>query len=167
MTWSNPCVRLGAALTLALALVLPAEAASVALVDASYTISTGSSVEINRLQLTGPGTLTLTLTDIPWPPTLSGIQFELTDASGHVLGTTSGFGTSSFAVAGAGTYYAISAGTFSLPPGATVGFGSFGLDLSFTALAPAVPLPAPALLLASGLALAALRRVRGRTAINM
>ena len=132
------------------------------LTDSSYTVGSFSGPQINSFQVSGPGTVDVQLTDIPWPQSLSGVSFELVDASGNVLQKLNGFQEASISILAPGTYYALSYGIAAALPNASVGFGSYGLDMTFTsALTPGspVPLPQSALLLASGLGLlAALRR---------
>jgi hypothetical protein len=136
------------ALAWAVAGVAPAQADSIDLLEASYTVSTQGAVAVNSLSLGSAGTLTLTLTDLNWPTSLQDASFLLTSASGTVLGRGNGFGTESFQVAGPGTIYAVSFGQAAPLHGLSFGYGSYGVSATFQP----VPLPASLALLPSGLA---------------
>ena len=106
-------------------------------------------------EVTAPGTLTVTLTDLGWPGSFSTLSFAaLTSTS--LLQELSGPGTLTFQLSGAGKYFAPVYGVTD----PAFGIGIYSLNLSY---AP-VPLPAAPLLLISGLALAAL--VRKKIVIN-
>jgi hypothetical protein len=147
----------------------PASAAAVSLLDASYTVGSLTGPQTTSFQVSGAGTMDITVTDIPWPQALAGISVELTNAQGKDLGRLDQFGSQSFSILGPGTYYLFAYASVNRLPGSSYGFGSYGLDVSFTASAPPpppVPLPQAALLLLSGLALLAAIR-REPTAIRM
>jgi len=161
-------IQLIALVLFVLTRALPAGANTVSMLDTSYTVGPSAGPQINSLLLTGPGTLTVDLANIPWPLPLADIRFELVTSAGAVLGSMTGFGEQSFAVSGAGTLFALSCGATTPLPGLTFGYGSYGLDIRFTpSPASAVPLPQTALLLASGLALAGTVRRRERFAIKV
>jgi len=96
--------------------------------------------------ITTPGTLTVTLSSIPWLDTLSDLTCFLTTASGSIGSSMDG-GTESISV-GPGVIYAhwfgVASGSFDI--------GVFGLNIVFQpSNVTAVPLPASLLLLLSGL----------------
>jgi hypothetical protein len=95
----------------------------------------------------GPGTLTVTLTNIAWPVALSSLDFVIGTSSG-LLGPEMGAGTASFNVTGAGNIFAQWFGTAQGPLNA----GVYGLKIEFTQTT-AVPLPTAFALLLSGFAL--------------
>jgi hypothetical protein len=99
------------------------------------------------------GTLTVTLTNVPWPESLANLNFVVGTSQG-LLGPEMGAGTASFEVE-AGNIYAQWFGTAQGPLDA----GSYSLNIQFTpsVVAP-VPLPNSILLLFSGLALLAWQR---------
>ena len=103
---------------------------------------------MQSFNVTGPGSLTITLSSIPWLDTVSDLTGFLTTASG-MIGSTIGAGSETVDV-GAGTYYAH---WFGDAQGA-YNLGVVGLKISFQpgVIAP-VPLPASFVLLLSGLGL--------------
>jgi hypothetical protein len=109
----------------------------------SSTVIQGQQSYMQSFDITTPGTLTVTLTNIPWLDTVSNLTGFVTTSSG-VLGTTLGAGSESFDV-GSGTIYAHwfgdATGTFNA--------GVVGVKIMFQPTA--VGLPASALLLLSGL----------------
>jgi len=112
--------------------------------------------------ITTPGTLTVTLSNIPWLDSISGLNcFVSTTTS--VLGTSTGPGSESINVS-PGTVYAHWFGDAN----GAYGLGVYGVNISFQASgAAAVPLPRSLLLLLSGLGLLfgwQARRTPARTA---
>jgi hypothetical protein len=95
----------------------------------------------------GPGTVSVTLTNIAWPQTLSNLNF-LASTPSTVLSSwsTSGSQTGSFGVSGSGTYFADVQATAQGP----MNLGVYSLELTFSPQAP-VPLPASSWLLLAGL----------------
>lgn len=169
-TVRNRLTLVGAAVVIGLCSATAANADSVALVDTAYTVGAGSAPQINALNLSGPGTLTVTLSDIAWPQPLAGVMFEVTSATGAVLATDSVLGTETFSISGAGTYYALSYGIAPAAKGALAGFGTYGLSLSFLADGSppsTVPLPPSLVLLASALGLLGASRGREGAAIKV
>jgi hypothetical protein len=151
------------ALALGLLLTIGTGAAAFAdvlpMVDTSYTANLSGAVSVNRLDVDGPGTLTVTLTDIPWPQSLANVDLLLTSGTGTVLGRSNGFGTETYTIAGAGTLYAFCFGQAAPFKGLDFGFGTYGLRIDFQENPAAVPLPPGGLLLAAGiLALALVAR---------
>jgi hypothetical protein len=127
--------------------VLPLNSASAdsVIYDSSGFIQ-GQQSFVQSFDITTAGTLTVSLSDIPWLDTIKNLNFFLTTAAGTV-GTSMGAGTESMSV-GPGMVYAHwfgdAAGTF--------GVGAFGLKLVFQpgGVTP-VPLPGALILLLSGL----------------
>lgn len=124
----------------------------------STLLVTQSNIDLQTLNLTGAGTVSVKLTDLKWPDLLGTLSFTLFDAT-HVIGSYSlnnsvaTMGTGSFNVDTAGTYYA---SLYATPAAGKTG-GLYNAQIYFQSTAP-VPLPAAAWLMISGLAcLAALR----------
>jgi hypothetical protein len=111
------------------------------------SVISGSQSSVQSFNVTGPGSLTITLSSIPWLDTVSDLTGFLTTASG-MIGTTIGAGSETVDV-GAGTYYAH---WFGDAQGA-YNLGVVGLKISFLPSAAPVPLPASFVLLLSGLGL--------------
>jgi len=130
------------------------------LVNTSHTVDASGGVSINRLELKGPGTLTVTLTSIPWPQSLAQVAMLLTTLTGTVEGHMDGFNTESFRVNGAETLYAFCFGRAERLPGFDFGYGTYGLWVHFKPQAPAVPIPPSFGLLGAGLLGLALWRRR-------
>ena len=103
--------------------------------------------------LSGPGTLTITLSDVAWPNTLASLDLVLSTSQGLVA-PEMGPGTESFQVSG-GDMFAQWFGTAQGPLDA----GAFGVKIEFTPTP--VPLPGSMLLLLSGLLLLAWLRCKG------
>lgn len=127
--------------------LVPAAAAraDVVLFDGASFIQNRQSV-VQSFSILTPGTITMTLTNIPWLDVVSDLTSSLTSATG-VLGTSMGAGTESFNV-GSGTFYAHwfgeAAGQYHI--------GVLGIKIAFTPdTVTTVPLPASLLLLLSGL----------------
>jgi hypothetical protein len=119
--------------------------ASTVLYD-SATFVQGEQTGVQAFDISTPGTITVTLTDIPWLDIVSDLTASITTASG-VIGTSTVAGSESFSV-GSGTIFAHWFGDAS---GAT-GLGVIGIEVVFQAAnATPVPLPASLLLLLSGL----------------
>jgi hypothetical protein len=105
----------------------------------------GNQSFVDTLNITTPGTLTITLSDVPWLDAISNLSLFLTSASG-TFGPAMNGGSESLKV-GAGTFYAHwfgeADGQFQL--------GVYSLKISFQPDVSPVPLPASAILLLSGL----------------
>ncbi len=109
----------------------------------------GSLASVTSLDVSGPGTVTVTLSDLGWPDKLASLTFAATTPTG-VLATLSGAGRISFTVSTAGIYDAVVGAVAS--PG-FLGLGWYSLCITF---APSVPLPGGGWLLLSALAACAL-----------
>ena len=70
----------------------------------SLSVISGQQSTVQSFNVATPGTLTVTLSDLPWLDTVTDLSGFLSTASGMV-GSTFGAGTETFDVA-AGTYYA-------------------------------------------------------------
>jgi hypothetical protein len=122
----------------------------------STTLVTQSQIDLQTLNLTGAGTVSIKLTDLKWPDLLGALSFTLFDAT-HVIGSyalePAIVGSNAFNVNTAGTYYA----SIYASPTAGKSGGLYNAQIYFQATAP-VPLPAAGWLLFTGLAgLAAIR----------
>jgi hypothetical protein len=140
---SIPLLLLAAAC--AAALPVAAARADTLLYDGLSVIS-GQQAAVQSFNISTPGTLTVTLSDLPWLDTVTGLSAFLSTASGMV-GTSFGAGTESFDVA-AGTYYAHWFGTAS----GSYNLGVVGMQISFQpSNVTAVPLPSSLALMLGGL----------------
>ena len=128
-------------------------ASTIQLVNNSYTVSSAGAVSVNRLDLTGAGSLTVTLTDLPWPAPLAQAAFLLSTPTANVLGRYEQFGSESFEISGPEVLYVLAFGQAADFPGLPFGYGSYGLTVNFTPAASSVPLPPASSLLVSALAL--------------
>jgi hypothetical protein len=95
--------------------------------------------------ITSPGTLTITLSNVPWADTIVDLNLFLTSTTGAV-GPSMGAGTETIQVA-PGTIYAH---WFGDANGST-GIGFFGLNITFRPEATTVPLPGSLALMLPGL----------------
>ena len=110
----------------------------------------------DTFNVSGPGVLTVTLSNFDWPQPLASLDLVMSSQHG-LLGPEMGAGTAMFTVASGGIVSAQWFGTAQGPLDA----GVFGLKVDFAPTV--VPLPASIALLLSGLALLAFtRREQGR-----
>ncbi len=139
----------------ALGAVAPAGAAEVIYAGAGFIRGQQSGME--SFNISGPGTLTVELANVPWPEQLASLNMVVSSASG-IQGTEMGPGTESFQLT-AGTYYAQWFGTAQGP----LNVGVYSLDIEFlpSGVNP-VPLPTSIALLVSGLALLGWQRRQRR-----
>jgi hypothetical protein len=138
---------LAASTLLLTAWILPPEAARAdSIIYDGISLFSGQQSFTESFNLAGPGTLTFSLSNIPWLDTVSNLSGFLTTTSGEI-GSTIGAGTESISV-GPGTYYAHwfgdAQGTYNL--------GVVGLKINFQPGTP-VPLPTTLVLMLSGLGL--------------
>ena len=123
---------------------MSAAQASVVLYDQAGLIQ-GQQSFVQSFDVTTAGTLTVSLSSIPWLDAISGLSCFLTTSSG-LLGSSMSSGTESLSV-GPGMIYAHwfgdAAGAF--------GVGAYGLKIQFQAAGTAVPLPTALVLMLSGL----------------
>lgn len=109
----------------------------------------GTDAFLLPFEVSGPGTVSVTLTDLGWPGSFSTLSFAALSST-TLLAQLTAPGTLTFQLTGAGKYFAAVYGVAD----PAFGVGLYSLNLSY---AP-VPLPAAPLLFVSGLALFALRR---------
>ena len=106
----------------------------------------GQQSFVHAFDITAPGTLTITLSNIPWLDTIADLHCFLSTASG-VLGPSMGAGTESLQV-GPGMIYAHWFGDANGP----YGLGVYGVKIMFQPSGvAAVPLPISLVFLLSGL----------------
>jgi len=138
---------------LAVSALLGLGAGQVGLADqilvAQTNMISGTVSTVDSFSAPGTGTMTIELSNIPWPTTLSSLSFfagtaSQVLASGSLSSSTGPQLTESFQVT-PGTYFAHVTGT---APSGPLDLGLYSMQVSF---APAVPLPAAAWLLAGGL----------------
>ena len=135
----------------------PAEADTVLYNGSGFLQGTQSFVQ--SFDITTPGTLTVTLSNVAWPEQLASLNLLLTSAAG-VIGPEMGAGTSTFAVRGGVDIFAQWFGTAQGP--LNTGVYSMLIEFQPTGGVP-VPLPTSIALLLSGMALLIWQR-RTRTA---
>ncbi len=134
---------------------IPAAVAGEVLFDASGFLE-GQQSFVDSFTVGGPGTLTVTLSNIAWPESLASLNLVMTSPQG-LLGPEMGAGTAVFQVDAPGKVFAQWFGTAQGP----LDTGVFGVKIEFTPGGTVVPLPASISLLLSGMALLAWqRRVR-------
>jgi hypothetical protein len=131
----------------ALAAVGSASAAEVMYDGAGFVRGQQSGVE--SFSVSGPGTLTVQLSNVAWPVSLASVNAVISTASG-LLGPEMGEGTESFQLTTGGEVFAQWFGTAQGP----LDVGVYGLKIEFQpGGALPVPLPTSIDLLACGLAL--------------
>jgi hypothetical protein len=118
--------------------------ASEVILDSSGFI-TGQQTLTDTFSVSGPGTLTVTLTDMSWPAPLASLDMIIGTTQG-LLGPEMGVGTDTYQISG-GEVFAQWFGTAQGPLDA----GVYGLKIEFTPVP--VPLPTSILLLLSAMGL--------------
>lgn len=126
-----------------LAGIRPAAAAEV-LYDGAGFIQ-GQQSFVQSFNITGPGTLTVTMSNIAWPESLASLNVVLGTSSG-LMGAEMGVGSETFNV-NSGVVFAQWFGTAQGP----LDIGVYSMKIVFQPNGTVVPLPASILLLASGL----------------
>jgi hypothetical protein len=116
----------------------------------------GQQAGMESFNVSGPGTLTVQLSNVAWPVPLGSLNAVISSASG-LLGPEMGAGIESFQVTGAGEIFAQWFGTAQGP--LDVGVYAMKIDFQPSGVMP-VPLPTSIGLLVSGLALLGWQRRR-------
>jgi hypothetical protein len=114
---------------------------------------TGQQSFVQSFNISGPGTLTVSLSNVDWPAQLASLDMVLSSTGGSLLGPEMGAGTDSFHV-DSGLIFAQWFGTAQGP----LNTGVYSLNIQFQPGATAVPLPASIALLLSGLGILAWQR---------
>ncbi|HEY2679125.1 MAG TPA: hypothetical protein VGI65_19310 [Steroidobacteraceae bacterium] len=136
----------------ACAVIRPARAADVLYNQSGFLRDQQAFVQ--SFDVSGPGVLTITLSNIAWPEQLASLNVVV-GTSGGLLGPEMGAGSESFDLAGGGRIFAQWFGAAQGP----LDMGVYGLYIAFTPSGSnPVPLPPSLMLLVSGLALLAWSR---------
>jgi hypothetical protein len=118
------------------------------LYDAS-TLVQGQQAFTESFNVTSPGTLTMSISNIPWLDTVSDLSFFLTTSSGGMVGSMMGGSGSESVNVGTGTIYAHWFGDAK----GDYDIGVLGVNIQFQPGVLPVPLPPTLVLMLSGLAL--------------
>jgi hypothetical protein len=113
----------------------------------------------DTFQVSGPGTLIVSLTNVAWPEQLASLDMVVGTTSG-LLGPEMGAGTQTFDIKSAGMVYADWFGTAQGP----LDTGVYSMNIQFMPAGATVPLPYSIALLASGLLLLLWQRRRSASA---
>ncbi len=146
-------VLIGIVSAVTLAAVGPAGAAEVVYDGAGFVRGQESGIE--SFSVSGPGTLTVQLSNVAWPVSLSSLNAVVSTTSG-LLGPEMGEGTQSFRLTAGGEIFAQWFGTAQGPLDA----GVYAMKIEFQPSGMPVPLPTSIALLVSGLALLGWQRRR-------
>ena len=122
-----------------------AKASQVLYSDSGFVMGQQSFVE--SFNISGPGTLTVTLSNVAWPAQLASLNLVMGTAGG-LLGPEMGAGSESFNVAG-GMVFAQWFGTAQ----GSLDIGVYSINVAFQPNGVTVPLPSSFALLLGGLAL--------------
>jgi hypothetical protein len=109
----------------------------------------------DAFQVSGPGTLTVSLANVAWPEQLASLNMVVSTANG-LLGPEMGPGTETFDIKTAGMVYTQWFGTAQGP----LDTGVYSMNIQFVPAGTAVPLPYSIALLATGLVLLLWQRRR-------
>jgi hypothetical protein len=115
----------------------------------------------DAFQVSGPGTLTVSLTNVAWPEQLASLNMVVSTTSG-LLGPEMGAGTQTFDIKNAGMVYTDWFGTAQGP----LDTGVYSMNIQFVPAGAAVPLPYSIALLASGFLLLLWQRRRAAPAVD-
>jgi len=117
-----------------------------------------SGIQSNRYEFNapGPGTLSVTLTDMTWPERLTSLTADLYSPT-SVLGKVGGDQSVNFEINSQGLFAAVIFATAGNNLG--LNMGSFSVSIDYRTSAPEVPLPPAVTALLTGLALLGLARV--------
>jgi hypothetical protein len=136
-------VRQGAASLVLIAAVLGSYAARADQILSDSHLMTGTSVISDvgyTFNVSGPGTLDISLKDQSWPDSsLTDLSFSASTPT-NVLGQFNGAGVASYDITSGGTIYAYVTGEASNPAsGPAYGVGLYTLDINFTPSAVSLP----------------------------
>lgn len=159
MTHVNRALHIAAALLLLGCLFATRAQADTLLVNQSTMIA-GTFSGVYSFSTNQAGTINVRLENIAWPERLAALNCNLYNNEG-MLGSIATDGSLSISVTGAGTYFTH---LFAQAAGA-LDLGVFSLQVSFDPGVTAVPLPAAAWLLLSGIGALGLRRKAPRRAV--
>lgn len=143
-------VVMAAAAALACVLHSPQTHADTVLINETTLVS-GTDSNVEAFTIPTAGTVTVQLSNIPWPQALDSLSFVASSAS-SVLMAWDGSGTQTFDVSAPGTYYAHVTGT----AGGLLDLGLYSLTVSFRSAVAPVPLPSSATLLLGALVMSLL-----------
>jgi hypothetical protein len=115
----------------------------------------GQQAGMESFNVSGPGTLTVELTNVAWPVPLASLNATISSPASGLLGPEMGEGTESFQVTG-GEIFAQWFGNAQGP----LDLGLYAMKIEFTPSGIPVPLPTSIALLVSGLALLGWQRRR-------
>jgi hypothetical protein len=113
----------------------------------SMAVFEGQQGFTDSFSVSTPGTLTVTVTDVPWLDTVTNLSFFMSSPTGAVGSTLNGAGTESITLNSPGTY---SANWFGNAQG-LYDLGVVGVNIEFRPNGTPVPLPASIILMLSGL----------------
>lgn len=116
----------------------------------------GQQSGMESFNVSGPGTLTVELTNVAWPVALMNLNATVSSPALGLLGPEMGTGVQSYVVSSGGEIFAQWFGTAQGPLDA----GVYAMKIEFTPNGIPVPLPASIALLISGLALLGWQRRR-------
>lgn len=111
----------------------------------------GQQSGMESFNVSGPGTLTVELTNIAWPVSLGSLNATISSPQFGLLGPEMGAGTQTFQLTGGGEIFAQWFGNAQGP----LDTGVYAMKIEFTPSVAAVPLPTSLALLISGLGLLA------------
>jgi hypothetical protein len=136
-------VRQGAASLILVATVLGSHAARADQIVSDSHMMTGTSVISDvgyTFNVSGPGTLNVSLKDLSWPTSsLTDLSFSASTPT-NVLGQFDGAGLASYDITSGGTIYAYVTGEATNPAsGPDYGVGLYTLDINFTPSAVRLP----------------------------
>jgi hypothetical protein len=138
-------------------------AASLQMAAASEVLYDGTGIFVGQqsfqdgLYISGPGTLTVTLTNDSWPSPLANLSFVVSSTQ-NLLGPEMSAGTATYQITSAENVFVQAFGTAQGP----LNTGAYGLEVQFAPLSP-VPLPTTLATLLSGLVLLAWHRRQRQT----
>jgi hypothetical protein len=136
-----------ASLSLVLLYALCASTADASMLVSETSLVTGTESSTYSFDAPGPGTLTVQLSNLDWPQSLSTLSFAATTAN-QVMGqwSTATSQTQSYQIGTSGLYFADIMAT----AGGPLDLGLYSLSIDFTPAGSPVPLPPSGWLLIAG-----------------